>query len=213
MREESLSLERRLSLPKFFSILCVAYKTVNSSQHVCANGRCHVSEAKPLMPEPWLRGTLRDVPAVHRGVLHALQLAQEDLEKWCRPLTEEQLRARPGGLPAVAFHLRHIARSMDRLLTYAEGQPLGEAQVAALASEVDAEVRSDVLFAELESAFARSAERVRALAPADLGAERVVGKKQLPTTLGGLLVHVADHTQRHVGQAITTAKLVAGKDG
>jgi uncharacterized damage-inducible protein DinB len=49
---------------------------------------------------------------------------------------------------------------------------------------------------------------VRALAAADLGAERVVGKKQLPTTLGGLLVHVADHTQRHVGQAITTAKVV-----
>jgi hypothetical protein len=30
----------------------------------------------------------------------------------------------------------------------------------------------------------------------------------LPTSVGGLLVHVADHTQRHVGQAITTAKIV-----
>jgi len=37
-----------------------------------------------------------------------------------------------------------------------------------------------------------------------------VGEKHLPTTLGGLLVHIADHTQRHVGQAITTAKVVAG---
>ena len=171
-----------------------------------------MSEVKPLMPEPWLRGTLRDVPAVQRGVLHALQLAQEDLAKWCRPLTEEQLQARPGGLPPVAFHLRHIARSMDRLLTYAEGGQLGEAQIAALKSELHAEVRGDELFAEIESAFERSAERVRALASADLGAERMVGKKQLPTTLGGLLVHVADHTQRHVGQAITTAKVVAGKD-
>jgi hypothetical protein len=53
---------------------------------------------------------------------------------------------------------------------------------------------------------------LRALASADLGAERVVGKKQLLTTLGGLLVHVADHTQRHVGQAITTAKLVRGME-
>lgn len=168
-----------------------------------------MSEAKPLMPEPWLRGTLRDLPAVQREVLHALQLAQEDLKKWCRPLTEEQLKARPHGLPPVAFHLRHIARSMDRLLTYAEGRQLGEAQVAALKSEMDAEDCGDRLFAELESTFARSAERVRALASADLSAERVVGKKQLPTTLGGLLVHVADHTQRHVGQAITTAKVVA----
>ncbi|HEY1467891.1 MAG TPA: DinB family protein [Candidatus Acidoferrum sp.] len=162
------------------------------------------------MSEPWLRGTLRDVPAVHRGVLHALQLAQEDLEKWCRPLTEEQLKARSAGLPPAAFHLRHIARSMDRLLTYAEGRQLDEAQVAALRSELDAEVRSDELFQEIASAFARSAERVRALAPADLGEERLVGKKRLPTTLGGLLVHVAEHTQRHVGQAITTAKVVAG---
>jgi uncharacterized damage-inducible protein DinB len=214
MREESLSVERRLHLQKFFPILCVAHKSVNSSENssenVSGDGRCDVSEVKPLMPEPWLRGTLRDVPAVQRGVLHALQLAQEDLAKWCRPLTEEQLIARPGGLPPVAFHLRHIARSMDRLLTYAEGRPLGEAQVAALKSEMDAEVGGEGLFAELDSAFARSIDRVRALASADLGEERVVGKNQLPTTLGGLLVHVADHTQRHVGQAITTAKVVTG---
>lgn len=169
-----------------------------------------MSETKPLMPEPWLRGTLRDVPAVHRAVLHALELAQEDLEKWCRPLTEEQLGARPAGVAPVAFHLRHIARSMDRLLTYAEGGQLEEAQLAALKSELDAEACKEDLFAELENAFVRSARRVRALATADLSAERVVGTKQLPTTLGGLLVHVADHTLRHVGQAITTAKVLAG---
>ncbi len=168
-----------------------------------------MSETKPLMPEPWLRGTLRDVPPVQRGVLHALELAQQDLEKWCWPLRDEQLGARPAGVAPVAFHLRHIARSMDRLLTYAEGGQLEEAQLAALKSELDAPVRSEDLFAELQNAFARSARRVRALAAADLGAERVVGKKHLPTTLGGLLVHVADHTQRHVGQAITTAKVVA----
>jgi uncharacterized damage-inducible protein DinB len=169
-----------------------------------------MSETKPSIPEPWLRGTLRDVPAVHRAVLHALELAQEDLEKWCRPLTEEQLAARPAGVAPVAFHLRHIARSMDRLLTYAEGGQLEEAQLAALKSEMDAEVRKEDLFAELKNVFVRSARRLRALAMADLSAERAVGKKQLPTTLGGLLVHVADHTQRHVGQAITTAKVVAG---
>jgi len=33
----------------------------------------------------------------------------------------------------------------------------------------------------------------------------------LPTTVGGLLVHVADHTQRHVGQAVTTAKIVVAQ--
>jgi uncharacterized damage-inducible protein DinB len=48
-----------------------------------------------------------------------------------------------------------------------------------------------------------------ALANTDFTQPRTVGGKQLPTTLGGLLVHVADHTQRHVGQAITTSKIVA----
>ena len=78
-------------------------------------------------PEPWLRGTLREVPAVARAVLHALQLAEEDLEKWCGALSDAQLNARPGGVAPVAFQIRHIARSVDRLLTYAEGRQLSEA--------------------------------------------------------------------------------------
>jgi uncharacterized damage-inducible protein DinB len=43
---------------------------------------------------------------------------------------------------------------------------------------------------------------------ADLEQPRGVGKKQLPTSVGGLLVHLADHTQRHTGQIVTTAKLL-----
>jgi hypothetical protein len=31
--------------------------------------------------------------------------------------------------------------------------------------------------------------------------------------VGGLLVHCAEHTQRHVGQAVTTAKVVVGMRG
>jgi uncharacterized damage-inducible protein DinB len=158
------------------------------------------------MPEPWLRGTLTEVPAVLRGVLHALELAQEDLTKWCGPLSEEQLVERPLGLAPVAFHLRHIARSLDRLLTYAEGRELNAEQENTLQSELEGAVSREALFAELEAALRRSGERIRAFAHADLDEPRKVGKKGLPSTLGGLLVHVADHTQRHVGQAITTAK-------
>jgi len=162
-------------------------------------------------PQPWLRGMLAEVPAVPRAVLHALELAGEDLHKWCGGLTDAQLNARPAGVACVGFHLRHIARSLDRLLTYAEGSALTESQIAAGNSEIEAGATSRELFAELDAALGRSAVRVRALATGDLAAPRTVGKKQLPTTLGGLLVHVADHTQRHVGQAITTAKLVAAR--
>ena len=159
-------------------------------------------------PEPWLRGTLREVPAVQRAVLHALELAEEDLRRWCGSLSDEQVNARPGGLPPVAFHLRHIARSLDRLLTYAEGRDLSELQLAGLKTEIDSGATRDALFLELSSALTNSMTRVRALDVSVFEQIRVVGRKQLPTTVAGLLVHVADHTQRHVGQAVTTAKVV-----
>jgi uncharacterized damage-inducible protein DinB len=160
------------------------------------------------LPEPWLRGTLGDVPVVPRAVLHALELAKDDLQRWCRGLTDDELNARPGGIPPVAFHLRHIARSIDRLLTCAEGgKPSGE-QVAALEAELDSGAARGELFAEIDSALAGGGARIRAIDSSRLDEPRKVGKKGLPTTVGGLLVHVADHTQRHVGQAITTAKIV-----
>jgi uncharacterized damage-inducible protein DinB len=160
-------------------------------------------------PEPWLRGTESNVPAVARAVLHALQLADEDLRKWCGNLSDAEINARPAGLAPVAFHIRHIARSIDRLLTYAEGRSLSEEQLTGLGTELDPGANRDALLAELRAALADGATRVRALAATNLEEARAVGKRRLPTTVGGLLVHIADHTQRHVGQAITTAKLAA----
>ena len=160
------------------------------------------------LPEPWLRGTLNDVPAVPRAVLHALELAKDDLQYWCGSLTDEELNLEFQGIAPVAFHLRHIARSIDRLLTYAEGHELDATQIAALKSEKSAGATHDQLFGDLDASFASAAERIRALGLNSLNEGRAVGIKKLPTTVGGLLVHVADHTQRHVGQAVTTAKFV-----
>ena len=42
----------------------------------------------------------------------------------------------------------------------------------------------------------------RAFDPARLAEPRTVGRRRLPTTAIGLLTHTAEHTQRHVGQAI-----------
>src|SRR5271170_2817886 len=89
------------------------------------------------LPEPWLRGTLTDVAPVPRAVLHALELAKEDIERWCGGLSDEELNARPAGIGPVGFHLRHIARSIDRLRTYAEGGQLSGEQLEALKSELD----------------------------------------------------------------------------
>src|ERR1700688_25522 len=85
--------------------------------------------------EPWLRGTRADVPAVGRAVLHAFDLALDDLTKWTSGLTDEEVHAQPLGLTAVSFHLKHIARSTDRLLTYAEGGQISSEQLAVLKTE------------------------------------------------------------------------------
>src|SRR4029077_9141758 len=105
------------------------------------------SPPEVTQPEPWLRGKLADVPAVPRAVLHALQLAGEDIGKWCGSLTDDELNARPSNLPPVAFQLRHVARSLDRLLTYAEGRSLSNDQLNALRNEMQPNASSQAVFA------------------------------------------------------------------
>ncbi|MGP8176198.1 MAG: DinB family protein [Terracidiphilus sp.] len=167
-----------------------------------------MSASPQLYIEPWLRGTRTEIPAVGRAVLHALDLALEDLTRWTAGLTDDEVHSQPLGLTAVAFHLRHLARSTDRLLSYAEGKQLSTEQLAALKAEQTGEETLAVLLAEVEASFLNAAERIRVLATADLDTPRGVGRKQLPTSIGGVLIHVADHTQRHVGQVVTTAKVL-----
>lgn len=158
--------------------------------------------------EPWLRGTLTDQPAELRAVLHALQLAREDIARWCGPLSEHQMHSRPHGLPPVAFHLRHIVGTLDRLLSYAEGNQLSDSQKQFLAGEMDSPGSREALLADFEHGLTAAEVRLRSIPIEAWPEARTVGRKQLPTTVAGLLIHCADHTQRHVGQAITTAKIL-----
>jgi hypothetical protein len=162
------------------------------------------------MVEPWLRGTLIEVDAVRRQVLHALELAGEDVERWCIGLNDAEMNARPFGVPSVAFHLRHIAGSLDRLLTYAERGSLSGAQMDALHSETDEAASAEVVLAELRAGLGDARRRVMMISPGSYEEPRAVGRARLPSTVSGLLVHCAEHTQRHIGQTVTTAKVVMG---
>ncbi len=162
------------------------------------------------MVEPWLRGTLTEFDAIPRQILHALELAAEDIELWCSGLIDSEMEARPFGIAPVGFHLRHIARSLDRLLSYAEGEQLSPEQLTALSTELTAPPNASATLAEFRGGISSAMQRVKVIASDSYDEPRFVGRKRLPTTVGGLLVHCADHTQRHVGQAITTAKVVAG---
>jgi uncharacterized damage-inducible protein DinB len=172
------------------------------------------SLAQAPYTEPWLRGTHTDVHAAGRAVLHALELSLDDLTKWTAGLTDAEAHAQPLGLTSIAFHLRHIARSTDRILTYAEGGQLSAEQLAALKTdgaeqgEEGSQESLAELLAEVEVSFSDAADRIRVLATANLNTPRFVGRKQLPTSIGGAMIHVADHTQRHTGQVVSTAKVI-----
>ena len=163
---------------------------------------------RPQLPEPWLRGTLTGIPPVARAVLHSLELAREDVMKWCAGLDQEEMDARPLGLPSAAFQLRHIARSLDRFVSYAEGRALNERQLADLASEKEPGESKEEVFREFELGLSMAGQWLLETLGQPAETPVKIGRKGLSTTLGGLLVHMAEHTQRHVGQAVTTAKVV-----
>ena len=159
--------------------------------------------------EPWLRGPLPGVHPLLAPALRAFEQVREDLAKWTESLSSEQIWARPHGLPSVGLQIRHIGGSTERLMTYAMGGQLSVAQLAELRTESEASGGRAELLQELDRRLAEAEHTIRGLDPAKLEDPRVVGRKQLPTTLGGILIHIAEHAQRHTGQAIVTAKLAA----
>lgn len=144
---------------------------------------------------------------------HALVQAIVDLEKSAANLNDDELFERPGGSASVAFHLRHIAGSIDRLLIYSRGEELNESQFAELRAENSDERASAVeLTQKAVEAINKALVELKNVEPEILFEERFVGRKKLPTNVFGLLFHIAEHTARHVGQVITTAKIVQNRE-
>jgi hypothetical protein len=158
-------------------------------------------------PEPWLRGTHPHPHPILRAVLHSFEQVREDLALHTAGLTDAQTWRAHGAVAPLGYQLRHIAGSVDRLTTYAAGEALTELQLAEGSLEAVPGASLRELLERVEAALAQSGDRLRALDLSDLDAPRMVGRQRLPTNLGGLLLHLAEHTQRHLGEAIITAKL------
>lgn len=160
---------------------------------------------------PWLRGPVAGIVPMLQPVAHALIDADEDVTKALTGLSAEQVRTRPGNAAPVAFHVKHAMGSLDRLFTYARGASLSDAQVAALAGEKPMDVSTatpDELTREFSAAIERAMTQLRSTRESDLLVTREVGRAKLPSNTLGLLFHAAEHTARHVGQLVTTAKIV-----
>ena len=157
--------------------------------------------------EPWLRGPLAGVHPLLAPTLHAFQQADEDVAHWTHGLTTAQVWLSPHSLAPVGFHLRHIAGSVDRLTTYLSARQLTAEQLQTLRRESDPGAELSDLLRDVTAALAKSAAAIRTLDVNHLTEPRAVGRQQLPTTVIGLVVHLAEHTQRHVGELIVTSKI------
>lgn len=161
-----------------------------------------------MAEEAWLGGKLDGFPDILMPAAHALRQAIVDLEKI--KLSHEELLAKPNNSPSAAFHLRHIAGSVDRLLTYARGEDLSETQFEFLKLETaeTSDLTAEELINQAVFAIEKALRFCKTVAVETLFEERFVGRKKLQTNVFGLLFHIAEHTARHVGQVITTARIV-----
>ena len=162
---------------------------------------------------PWLRGPVDGILPVLQPVVHALIDADEDITKVVAPLPAPALNARPGGAAPIAYHVTHAMGSLDRLFTYARGESLSDAQTSALVAEKTRDLSTltgAALAQQFSAAVQRAFTQLRATREADLLETRLVGRGKVPSNTLGLLFHAAEHTSRHVGQIVTTAKVVSG---
>jgi uncharacterized damage-inducible protein DinB len=162
------------------------------------------------LPEVWLRGPLPNIPALLQPVAHALLQAQEEIHKMLADFPDALLWEQPAGVASVAFHVQHITGVLDRLFTYAEDQPLSATQLSYLAEEGKqaAGITAGSLLTLLDARLESVMTTLRTIDENTLTSFRGVGRKQLPSTVLGLLFHAAEHTMRHTGQLLVTVKLL-----
>ena len=157
--------------------------------------------------EVWQRGPIDGYPALLMPVAHSLLQVKEDLDALAPTLSDANLWERPSGAASIGFHLRHISGSTDRLMTYARGDALTPAQLdAAKLESVETPALQQVV-AEVHASLDRALAQVAGTDPARLLDGRTVGRAGLPSNVLGLLFHVAEHATRHMGQAVTTARI------
>lgn len=163
-----------------------------------------------MAEEAWLDGELDDYAPMLMPSAYALVQAIVDLKSVTANLSDEELLRKPYGAPSIAFHLRHISGSIERLLTYSRGVKLNDAQFEFLTNETADFSDSNVaeLTQKAVDSINNALDELKTVAPESLFEQRFVGRKKLATNVFGLLFHIAEHTARHVGQIVTTAKII-----
>lgn len=164
-------------------------------------------------PEYWLRGPVENIPSLLQPVAHALLQARDEAREALSDFPEKKLWQKPSGVASVGFHLQHLAGVLDRLFTYAKGEQLSTSQLEYLAAE--GKENTTISIPDLITHFDKQVDisllQLKATDENTLTNVRFVGRKQIPSTVMGLLFHAAEHTQRHTGQLLVTARILSEK--
>ncbi len=167
----------------------------------------------PTQPEVWQRGPVPGIPPLLQPVAHALLQAGEELDALMQGFDETRLWEKPAGVASPGFHLQHLSGVIDRLLTYARGEMLSPEQMEMLRLE-GVSPQPELTVARLLERFHKQVQlalqQLSDTNEASLTDFRGIGRKQVPTTVLGLLVHAAEHTMRHVGQLNVTVRVIKG---
>lgn len=163
-------------------------------------------------PEVWLRGPVAGIPALLQPAAHALLQAREEINAFMTGFPDELLWEKPAGAASPGFHLRHLTGVLDRLFTYAKNEMLNDDQLQYLRNEgIPSAVTTKELVEIFNSQVDKAVSQLSVTDEKTLTEFRGVGRKQMPSTVQGLLFHAAEHTQRHTGQLLVTVKILKNK--
>jgi len=164
--------------------------------------------------EAWQRGPVEGFDPLLMPIVHTLIQVREDLRRLAAAVPGDRVWLRPGGAASIGFHVRHTGGALDRLFTYARGEALDDAQRGAAREEGhagDPPASLSQVVEQVERTLDRAMDQLRSTPRDSLLEPRKVGRAGLPSNVLGLLFHAAEHATRHVGQAITTAKILEGR--
>lgn len=161
--------------------------------------------------EVWQRGAVQNIPPLLQPVAHALLQAREELNTLTIHFPDSLLWEKPAGVASPGFHLQHLSGVLDRVFTYARNEMLTADQLTQLKTE-DISPNPNLSVEQLVTRFNTQVDHALAqLAQTDeatLTDFRGVGRKLIPSTVIGLLVHAAEHSMRHLGQLHVTIKVL-----
>jgi uncharacterized damage-inducible protein DinB len=161
------------------------------------------------MTEAWLTGPVANVDPLLMPAAHSFLQVRGEIPALLDGLSVEQIWRRPAASASIGFHVVHLAGATDRLLTYARGEPLSEAQLAAAKGEKALSgLAAPQLVAIVHEAMDAAIEQIRRTSGERITDAREVGRQRLPSTVLGLIFHAAEHATRHSGQISTLRKIV-----